>query len=156
MTRKGGGRLTLSAAAPFVEVDMTNLIANKLTPQREAMNLYRHGTLKWKLTPNTVYQTAVRDLQSSEFNMWLRGERGRIKEKHGKDSPDYKNLPKSRGYGFLAKHVNKVASPAALLKRALEDYEEGLARAPNVNTLALYGDVDTLAKAYVLACEAGT
>ena len=112
--------------------------------------------MKWKLTPNVVYQTAVRDLQSLEFNTWLRGERGRIKEKYDKDSPDYKNLPQSRGYGFLAKHVRQARTPAALLKFALEDYEEGLARATNVNTLALYDDVDTLAKAYVLACEAGT
>ena len=134
---------------------MTNLVANKLTPQREAINLYRHGTLKWKLTPNVVYQTAVRDLQSWEFNTWLRGERGRIKEKYGKDSPEYKNLPQSRGHGFLAKHAGKASTSAALLKIALEDYEEGLARAKTVNTLALYDDVDALAKAYVLACEGG-
>ena len=135
---------------------MTNLIANKLTPQREAMSLFRHGTLKWKLTPNTVYQAAVRDLQSLEFNTWLRGERVRIKGKHGKDSPDYKGLPQSRGHGFLAKHVRKARTPATLLKLALEEREEGKDRAKNVNTLALYDNVDALAKAYVLACEAGT
>ncbi len=157
MTKQAPGQLRGHArlARPCMEVDMTNLIANKLTPQREALNLYRHGTLKWKLTPNVVYQTAVRDLESLEFNIWLRGECGRIKEKHGKNSPDYKNLPQSRGHGFLAKHVRKARTPAALLKFALEEHEEGLARAKNVNTLALYDDVDALAKAYVLACEAG-
>ena len=155
MTRKGGGRLTLSAAAPFVEVDMTNVIANKLTPQREAVNLYHHGTLKWELTPNTIYQTAVRDLQSLEFNSWLRGERGRIKKKYGKNSPDYKNLPRSRGHGFLAKHVGKARTPATLLKLAPEEREEGKAHAKNVNTLALYDNAGALAKAYVLACEVG-
>ena len=129
-------------------------MANELTPQREAINLYRHGTLKWHLTPNAVFETAKRDLQSYEFNTWLRGERSRIKKAHGKDSPEYKNLPKSRGHEFLLKHVRKVRTPAALLKLALDDREEGLARAKNVNTLALYNDVDALAGAYRRACEA--
>lgn len=131
---------------------MTDLIANKLTPQREAMSLYHHGTLEWNLTPGAVYQTAVRDLRNQEFNIWLRAER----QKYDKESDQYKALPMGRGYGFLAKHVRKARTPAALLKFALEDYEEGLARAKNVNTLALYDNVDALGNAYVLACEAGT
>ena len=131
---------------------MTNLVANKLTPQREAINLYHHGTVKWDLTPNAVYQTAVRDLQSFEFNAWLRGERAR----YDKKSPDYKNLPRSRGYGFSAQHVGKAQTPAMLLEFALQERKKGKAGAQNVNTLALYDDVDTLEKAYALALGTGT
>ncbi len=141
----------LPVAAPF-----RTKIMQTLTPQREAMNLYHHGTVKWKLTPNVVYQTAVRDLQSFEFNAWLRGERARIEAEYGKKSPDYKSLPRSRGYGFLAQHVRKARTPAMLLKHALEEHKEGKARAQNVNTLALYDDADTLEKAYTLALEVDT
>ena len=130
---------------------MTNLIANKLTPRREAVNLYRHGTVKWNLTPNTVYQAAVQDIRSHEFNVWLRGQRGRL----NRGSPEYKQLPSSRRFGFLACHVRKAADAAALLKLALEDREAGR-RSEAVNTLALYYNADALAKAYVLACGAGT
>ena len=129
---------------------------NTLTPQREAINLYHHGTLKWKFTPNMVYQTAMRDLQNFEFNEWLRGERARMVEKYGKKGIDYKGLPGSRKYGFLAKHVRKARTPATLLKLALEERKEGKARAQNVNTLAIYDNTDTLEKAYALACEVGT
>ena len=80
---------------------MTNVIANKLTPQREAVNLYHHGTLKWELTPNTIYQTAVRDLQSLEFNSWLRGERGRIKKNMAKIAQITKTFPEAAGTAFL-------------------------------------------------------
>ena len=132
---------------------MTDLITNKLTPKREAINLFRHGTLKWKLTPNVVYKTAERDLESLEFNSWLRGERARIVEKYTKKGPDYRNLPRQRGYGFLAKHVGKAQTPATLLKLALKECKDGKARAQNVNTLALYDDVDTQEKAYALALE---
>ncbi len=135
---------------------MANLTTNKLTPQREAMSLYHRGTLKGQLTAAAVYQTAVHDLQSLEFNTWLRGERARIKEKYDQDNPAYKNLPQSRGYGFLAKHVRKARTPAALLKFALDDREEGVIHARSVNTLALYDNADTLAKAHALARGAGT
>lgn len=129
-------------------------IANKLTPQREAMNLYRHGTMKWNLTANVVYQTALLDLRSFEFNAWLRSERVRVEEKDGKDSLPYKNLPQSRRFGFLAKHIRKTQTPITLLKLALEDRDEGKARAKNVNTLALYDNVGVLAQAYTLAIAA--
>ena len=135
---------------------MTTGVDSKLTPQREALSLYHHGTVKWNLTPNVVYQTAVRDLQSLDFNTWLRGERSRTRETHGKDNPAYKTLPPHRGYGFLAKHVRKATTPAALLELALDDRTEGLVRARNVNTLALYDNGDTLAKAYALALGSGT
>ena len=128
---------------------MTNLIANKLTPGREAVNLYHHGTVKWSLTPNAVYQAAVQDIRSHEFNAWLRGQRGRL----NRGSPEYKQLPSSRRYGFLACHVRKAADAAALLKLALEDREAGR-RSEAVNTLVLYDNADAQAKAYVLACGA--
>ncbi|KKN17947.1 hypothetical protein LCGC14_0960930 [marine sediment metagenome] len=127
---------------------------NHLTPQREAMNLYRHSTMKWNLMPNAVYQTAVRDFQSLEFNTWLRGERAEIEEKHGKKSVQYKALPKIRRFGFLAEHIRKGRTPTGLLKTALEDRDEGIARAKNVNTLALYDNASALAQAYALAVAA--
>ncbi len=129
---------------------MTDLIANKLTPRRQAVNLYHHGTVKWNLTSNVVYQAAVQDIRNHEFNIWLRGQRGRL----NRGSPEYKQLPSSRQYGFLACHVRKAADAAALLKLALEDQEAGR-RSEAVNTLALYDNADALAKAYVLACGAG-
>ncbi len=130
---------------------MAKLIANKLTPAREAMNLYHHGTVKWDLTPNAVFQAAVQDIRSREFNAWLRAERRRLK----RDSPDYKQLPNLRRYGFLARHVKKAADAAEVLKLALEDQEAGRC-SEAVNTLALYDNTDTLAAAYLLACEAGS
>ena len=128
---------------------MTDLIANKLTPRREAVNLYHHGTVKWNLTSNVVYQAAVQDIRNHEFNIWLRGQRGRL----NRGSPEYKQLPSSRQYGFLACHIREAADAAALLKLALEDQEAGR-RSESVNTLALYDNAEALAKAYVLACEA--
>ncbi len=128
---------------------MTNLIANKLTPRREAVNLYHHGTVKWNLTPNAVYQAAVQDIRSHEFNVWLRGQRRRL----NRSSPEYKQLPSRRRYGFLACHVRKADGAAALLKLALEDREAGRC-SEAVNTLALYDNADALAEAYVLACGA--
>ncbi len=130
---------------------MTDLIANKLTPRREAVNLYHHGTVKWDLTPNAVYQAAVQDIRSREFNTWLRAERRRLK----RGSPEYKELPSRRRYGFLARHVKKAADAAEVLKLALEDPEAGRC-SEAVNTLALYYNQDTLAAAYLLACEAGS
>ena len=50
----------------------------KLTPAREAMNLYHHGTVPWRLTPNAVYQAARQDIRSREFNDWLREQRERL------------------------------------------------------------------------------
>jgi hypothetical protein len=127
----------------------------KLTPRREAMNLYHHGTVKWKLTPNTVHQAARQDIKSHEFNTWLREERERLNP----DAPGYKQelkqLSKPRRYGFLARHVEKAADAAEVLKLALEDPEAGRC-SEAVNTVALYDNPDALAKAYVLACEAGS
>ena len=128
---------------------MAKLNANKLTPGREAMNLYHHGTVQWKLTPNMVYQAAAQDIRSREFNAWLRGERGRLK----RGSPECRQLPSRRRYGFLVRHVEKAADTAALIKLALED-QEGGRHSAEVNTLALYDNTDTLAAAYLLACEA--
>ena len=128
---------------------MAKLNANKLTPGREAMNLYHHGTVQWKLTPNMVYQAAAQDIKSREFNAWLRVERRRL----NRGSPEYKQLPSSRRYGFLARHVLKAADAAEVLKLALEDREAGRC-AGEVNTLALYDNQDTMAAAYLLACEA--
>ncbi len=130
---------------------MAKLIANKLTPGREAMNLYRHGTVKWDLTPNAVYQAAVQDIRSREFNAWLHAERRRLK----RGSPEYKQLPNLRRYGFLARHVKKAADAAEVLKLALGDQEAGRC-SEAVNTVALYDHQDTLAAAYLLACEAGS
>ena len=70
-----------------------------------------------------------------------------------RDSPEYKQLPSVRRYGFLARHVRKAADATALLKLALEDQDAGRC-SEAVNTLALYDNADALAKAYVLACEA--
>ena len=123
---------------------------NHLTPQREAMSLFRHGTVKWNLTPNTVYQTAVQDIKSREYNIWLRGQRWG----YSPASEQYKRLGRARKYGFLPKHINKAASAAALLKRALEDRNEGTHKAKNVNTLALYDNPVALSKAYTLAVAA--
>ncbi len=113
--------------------------------------MFHHGTVKWDLTPNAVFQAAVQDIRSREFNAWLRAERRRLK----RDSPDYKQLPNLRRYGFLARHVKKAADAAEVLKLALEDQEAGRC-SEAVNTVALYDHQDTLAAAYLLACEAGS
>ncbi len=127
----------------------------KLTPGREAMNLYRHGTVKWDLTPNAVYQAARQDIRNHGFNTWLREERERLNPNAPGYKQELKQLPKRRRYGFLARHVEKAADAAALIKLALEDQYAGRHSA-EVNTLALYDNTDTLAAAYLLACEAGS
>ena len=127
----------------------------KLTPGREAMNLYRHGTVPWDLTPSAVHQAARQDIRSREFNDWLRDERGRLDPKKPGYKQQLKQMPKRRRYGFLAHHVEKAADAAALIKLALEDQGAGRCSG-EVNTLALYDNEDTLAAAYLLACEAGS
>ncbi len=127
----------------------------KLTAKREAMNLYHHGTVPWHLTPNTVHQAARQDIRSREFNTWLREERERLNPNAPGYKQELKQLPKRRRYGFLAHHVEKAADAAALIKLALEDQYAGRHSA-EVNTLALYDNTDTLAAAYLLACEAGS
>ena len=127
----------------------------KLTAKREAVNLYHHGTVPWNLTPNTVYQAARQDIRSREFNTWLREERERLDPKAPGYKHQLKQLPKLRRYGFLANHVKKAADAAEVLKLALED--QGAGRCSDaVNTVALYDNQDTLAAAYLLACEAGS
>ena len=122
-----------------------------MTPQKEAVMLYHHGTVRWELTPNTVYRAAVQDIHNREFNKWLREARRRRKP----GSPGREQLPSGRRYGFLAKHVNKAGSAAALLKLALEDQKAG--RCSQVlNTYALYDNGEALAKAHTLALEAGS
>ena len=127
----------------------------KLTAKREAMNLYRHGTVKWDLTPSAVYQAARQDIRSREFNTWLREERERLNPNAPGYKQELKQLPKRRRYGFLAHHVENAADAVALIKLALEDQYSGRHSA-EVNTLALYDNQDTLAAAYLLACEAGS
>ncbi len=127
----------------------------KLTAKREAVNLYHHGTVKWDLTPSAVYQAARQDIRSHEFNTWLREERERLNPNAPGYKQQLKQLPKRRRYGFLSRHVEKAADAAEVLKLALEDQEAGRHSA-EVNTLALYDTGDTLAAAYLLACEAGS
>jgi hypothetical protein len=127
----------------------------KLTAKREAMNLYRHGTVKWELTPNAVYQAARQDIRSREFNTWLREERERLNPNAPGYKQELKQLPKRRRYGFLARHVEKAADAAEVLKLALGDQEAGRC-SEAVNTVALYDHQNTLAAAYLLACEAGS
>ena len=122
--------------------------ANKLTP---AMNLYHHGTEKWSLSPNVVYQTALQDLRSKNFNDRLAGDRRECQEKGEFTEQCLKALPPRRHYGFAGKHVRKANNAAELLKLALEDREAGT-MSGNVNTLALYDNTGVLAKAYTLAC----
>ena len=124
----------------------------KLTAKREAMNLYHHGTIKWDLTASAVHQAARQDIRSREFNDWLREKRERLNPKAPGYKQQLKQMPKRRRFGFLAHHVEKAADAAALIKLALEDQGAGRCSG-EVNTLALYDNQDTLAAAYLLACE---
>ncbi len=127
----------------------------KLTPRREAMNLYHHGTVKWKLTPSAVYQAARQDIRSRKFNDWVRDEIKKLDPEKPGYKHQLKQMPKRRRYGFLAQHVEKAADAAEVLKLALDDPEAGRC-SEAVNTVALYDNPDARAKAYVLACEAGS
>jgi hypothetical protein len=96
-----------------------------LTPGRERLLLFEHGTRPWKLPPSAVLNTARNDLR-----------------KRGSGRP----------FAFLRKHVRSAKSPADLLRRALHDRGTGLT-APRVETLTLYGDEQTLRHALKLANE---
>ena len=118
----------------------------KLTPERERLNLFQHGTIKWELTPNAVLETAKRDMRARAHNKAVRRER----RKHAKGSPAAKLIAKTRGYAFLSKHVQGAESAADLLRRAIEDRASGMA-SENVSTLALYTLGKTLWEAARLA-----
>ena len=99
-----------------------------LTPVRERLLLFGHGTKPWKLPPSAVLGAAQNDLR-----------------KRGS----------GQCYAFLRKHVRHAKSPADLLRRALQDRENGLA-APRVETLTLYNDEQTLRQALELADDSET
>jgi hypothetical protein len=121
-------------------------VANKLTPAREAMNLYHHGTEKWALTPNIVLETAKQDLRSRAYNARLTI-----------DEQDYetrglptKGLGPRRKYGFSPVHVNRADTALELLEIALKDRAEGTT-SQDVRTYALYDNVTVLTGALALA-----
>ncbi len=99
-----------------------------LTPARERLMLFEHGTKPWKLPPSAVLSAAQNDLRKC-------GSR--------------------RPYAFLRKHVRPAKSPTDLLRRALQDRDSGLAVA-RVETQTLYHDEQTLRRALELAVDSET
>lgn len=122
-------------------------VVNKLTPEREAMNLWRHGTAKLPLTANAVFCAARQDLQARDHNAWLSGERARMRKEGG----NLKSLALSRPLGFLRSHVAHAKTPADVLRNAVAGIEEGRRRAKTANTLRLYDSEEILRAALKMA-----
>ncbi len=117
----------------------------KITPKRERLLLFKHGTVPWKLTPHVIYEAAKNDLRAKKVNAEIRRDRQQVPK-----GPMAKAT--LRRFAFLKAHVMEAATPVALIKKALTDREAGLARAGDeVNTLAIYSDEDGLRAALGLA-----
>jgi hypothetical protein len=117
-----------------------------LTPERERMNLFLHGTIPWKLTPATILETAKADIRSREINAEIR----RARQNFEPGSLGRKSCGTIRKYAFLDQHVKASTTPADLLRAAIEDRASGFA-SENVNSLAIYSDKDGLWAALELA-----
>ncbi|MEE8252635.1 MAG: hypothetical protein V3R17_01745 [Hyphomicrobium sp.] len=117
----------------------------KMTPKRERLMLFRHGTVPWKLTPHVIYEAAKNDLHAKKVNAEIRRDRQQMPK-----GPMAKAT--LRRFAFLKAHVTEATTPVALIKKALTDREAGLARAGDeVNTLTIYSDEDSLRAALGLA-----
>jgi hypothetical protein len=119
---------------------------SKLTPKKERLNLFHHGTTKGSLTPNAVLQTAKHDLRTREHNKAIRRER----RQYGKGAYALTLVGKTRGYAFLGRRVRDATSAVDLLRRVIEDRPAG-ETSERVETLALYTDGHTLWEALRLA-----
>ncbi len=117
----------------------------KMTPKRERLMLFRHGTVPWKLTPHVIHEAAKNDLHAKKVNAEIRRDRQQVpKGPMGKAT--------LRRFAFLKAHVMEATTPEALIKTALAHREEGLAQAGDeVNTLAIYSDEEGLWDALELA-----
>ncbi len=117
----------------------------KMTPKRERLMLFRHGTVPWKLTPHVIYEAAKNDLHAKKVNAEIRRDRQQMPK-----GPMAKAT--LRRFAFLKAHVMEATTAIALIKTALTDSEAGLARAGDeVNTLTIYSDEDSLRAALGLA-----
>ena len=117
----------------------------KMTPKRERLMLFKHGTVPWKLTPHVIYEAAKNDLRAKKVNAEIRRDRQQMPK-----GPMAKAT--LRRFAFLKAHVTEATTPVELIKKALTDREAGLARAgEEVNTLAIYSDEDGLWAALGLA-----
>ena len=117
----------------------------KMTPKRERLMLFKHGTVPWKLTPHVIYEAAKNDLRAKKVNAEIRRDRQQMPK-----GPMAKAT--LRRFAFLKAHVMEATTTGALIKKALTDREAGLARAGDeVNTLAIYSDEDGLWAALGLA-----
>ncbi len=117
----------------------------KMTPKRERLMLFKHGTVPWKLTPHVIHEAAKNDLHAKKVNAEIRRDRQQVPK-----GPMAKAT--LRRFAFLKAHVMASKSPDALIKKALTDRDSGLARAGDeVNTLAIYSDEDGLWAALGLA-----
>ena len=120
--------------------------ARQLTPERERLNLFKHGTVPWKLTPATILETAKSDIRAKAINADMRKRRAALPV----GSMGRKLIGPLRRFAFVPAHVEFAATPGELLKRAIENRVAGRS-AQNVNTLAIYSDGAGLWAALALA-----
>lgn len=91
-----------------------------LTPQRERVSLFRHGTKSFTLTPNAIVDAALSDIRARQFNREVRAMRA-DKEHYPKGSEIRKQLPPLRKFAFLREHVAEHHKASEIISVALKD-----------------------------------
>lgn len=87
----------------------------RLTPEQEKMNLLKHGTRPWRLSPANVVQAAEADLAAVIHNNKVRAERSRETDDRGIEA-DWR----LRKLNFLDIHVIGQPNVVSVLESALE------------------------------------
>ena len=124
--------------------------ANILTPRREAINLFQHGTRTCGLTARAILQAAESDILRRSENRRIRAERTKLRAELGKKGPALDALPRCSDYAFIPRHVNKALTAADLLRLAIEDMAGGRTNAKHANTLRVYESEELLRAALQL------
>lgn len=120
-----------------------------LTAEREAVNLFHHGTKPSELTARNIYQAAARDVEALRVNGQIEAARNKLR-REGYPKKARTEVGPKRPYGFMASHVKGATSAADVLEAAIKGRLRAL-KSPTLDRLRLYHDADKLHDALRLA-----
>lgn len=120
-----------------------------LTPEKEALNLHRYGTKPCALSPQNIYQAAVRDIENKAINADIKRQRDTLK-RQGFHKMARDDVGPLRRFAFLPAHVRATNSPEELLALALKEIRLGK-KSSRLSTLRIYDDTHTLKLALEIA-----
>ena len=123
--------------------------ANQLTPTRERISLFEHGTKAFEMPPGAIYHAAVTDIEHKTYNAGVYRQRATLRaDGHRKLASQIGPILK---YAFLTRHVKEAETARDLLRLAVADREEGLADKGNMGRLHIYSDEGRLSEALKIA-----